>query len=130
MSREPLLVVAANLALFILVASAPPFKAIHHHWIFPILAVLLGAQWALLRRRPAARGAVLSLLAFLLIMGFVRRYSISACFGRCAFKLAGTHWIAALVYAGEAIRAGSRRAWPVAAACLLLSGGWLVAAWR
>lgn len=124
--REAALVVAGNLALFIAVASAPWFQAAHHHWIFPLLAAPLAAQWALLARRPGARGAVLGILAFLLIMGLARHESILACFGRCGFKLAATFLIAAAVFAGEAARAGSRRARWGAGACLLLSGGWLL----
>lgn len=137
---EAALVVAANLALFILVVSTPWFQAAHHHWIFPLLAALLAAQWALLARRPGARGAVLFVLGFLLVMGCARRSTILACFGRCGFKLAVTFFIAALVYAGEALRGmpgeaepvpwTRRRALGTALSCLFLSGIWLAAACR
>lgn len=104
---------AFNLALFSLVTSVPAFRDLHHHWIFPVLAALFAAQWALAgglvrfsaleKADPAAlRSALLSLLAFLVLMGIVRHQTILACYGRCSFKLAGAAALAAAVFAGQA----------------------------
>lgn len=111
-------VIAGNLALFIAVTGAPAFQALHHHWIFPLLAGVLAFEWSLtggiwrLDRsgsagKDAARTTVLSLLAFLILMGIVRHDSILTCFGRCAFKLAGAALIAAAVFAAESRRGGA-----------------------
>lgn len=100
---------AANLGLFIALTASPAFQRLHHHWIFPILALVLAVEWALLGGRlqggwaaavslGSARQAVLSLLAFLILMGVVRHETILACVGRCSFKLAGAALVAALVF--------------------------------
>lgn len=106
--------VAFNLCAFILVTSLPAFQDLHHHWIFPVLAVIFAAQWALAGGLPrpslperalhpgAARSALLFLLGFLLLMGIVRHQSILACFGRCSFKLGGAAALAAAVFGGQA----------------------------
>lgn len=93
--------VAGNLALFYVLVTRPAFQAAHHHWIFPLLAVFLLLQWAAtlaLPPRPldpaALRASVLSLLAFLLVLGIVRHATILACFDRCSFKLAAANLLA------------------------------------
>lgn len=105
---------AFNLALFSAVTSLPAFTELHHHWIFPVLACLFSAQWALaggllrfsaLEERAdaaALRATLLSLLAFLILMGIVRHQTILACFGRCSFKLGGAAALAAAVFARQA----------------------------
>jgi hypothetical protein len=105
-SRAVAGVIAANLALFIVVVSLPSFEASHHHWIFPALAGLFAFQWLLtlprigegLWDRRAARAALVSLIAFLLIMGIVRHATILACFDRCSFKLAAAAAAGGLVF--------------------------------
>lgn len=106
--------VALNLLLFSAVTSLPAFRELHHHWIFPVLAAIFSAQWALAGGllRPAwlekkadpaaARGAALFLLGFLMLMGIVRYQTILACFGRCSFKLGAA---AALAAAGFFLQA-------------------------
>ena len=100
-------VVAANLGLFLAVVVHPRFQAAHHHWIFPVLAFGLAAQWALtflplvparLADRRAARAAVLSTLLFVLLIGVARHATILACFDRCAFKLAAAAAAAGLAF--------------------------------
>ncbi len=100
-------VVAANIGLFLAVVVHPAFQAAHHHWIFPVLALGLAAQWALsflplvparLADRAAARSAVLSVLLFVLLIGVVRHATILACFDRCAFKLAAAAAAAGLAF--------------------------------
>ncbi|MFA6091962.1 MAG: M28 family peptidase [Elusimicrobiota bacterium] len=105
--RAKTAVVAFNLGLFILITLLPAFETAHHHWIFPILASLLAVQWALALALPedarlleprATRAAIVSCLAFLLIMGILRHATILACFDRCAFKLAAAAALAAAVF--------------------------------
>lgn len=116
--RTAAAVAAANLALFALVTSLPAFQAAHHHWIFPLLAALLGAQWAatfVLRPSPgalggygdpmAAREAVVSALAFLLVMGIARHATILTCFDRCSWKLAAAALIASPVFLAQRLSA-------------------------
>ncbi len=110
------MMVAAGLVVFILVTSAPVFQALHHHWIFPVLAAILTIEWALAGgwgrvRKPlrfvdpaAARVAILSILAFLILMGVVRHQTILACVDRCSFKLGGAALMAAVVFAIQARR--------------------------
>ena len=127
--------VVLNLLLFILVASSDAFQRVHHHWIFPVLAVPLALEWGLaggvLSAGPAphavargARAGVLSILAFLIFMGLVRHFTILACFGRCSFKLGGAALLAAAVFGGQS-RLRDRGFWDktmsesAALACLL-----------
>lgn len=98
--------VAANLLLFIAVVSLPAFREAHHHWIFPVLAVLLSLEWCAAWLLPAkgpvdpavVRASIVSTLLFLLVMGVVRHATILACFDRCSFKLAAAALIAAPVF--------------------------------
>lgn len=89
-----------NLALFCGLTTLPAFQAAHHHWIFPVLALLLAAQWAATfpLKAEQARSPLLSLLAFLLTLGVVRHATILTCFDRCAFKLAAACLLAAPVF--------------------------------
>jgi len=115
-------VAALNLLLFSAVTSLPAFRELHHHWIFPVLAAIFFAQWALAGGllRPArlekaadsaaARGAALFLLGFLMLMGIVRHQTILACFGRCSFKLGAAAALSAAVFAGQA-RLGDAAWW-------------------
>lgn len=106
--------VILNLVVFMLVASSQSFQELHHHWIFPVMGIIISAQWTLaggvfrLSRLDAAldlkaaRSALLFLLGFLMLMGIVRHQTILACFGRCSFKLALAAALAAAVYAAQA----------------------------
>src|SRR3989339_329914 len=92
--------VILNLIIFILVTSSRSFQDLHHHWIFPVLGLIISAQWALaggllkISRLEAAldlkaaRTVLLFMLGVLLLMGVVRHQTILACFGNCSFKLA------------------------------------------
>jgi hypothetical protein len=96
-------VAASNLAVFIAITSLPAFKAAHHHWIFPALASALILQWAGSFALPSkegglARQGLISLLAFLLVMGIVRHATILACFDRCSFKLGLAALMAAPIF--------------------------------
>lgn len=93
-------VVILNLILFLVVVTFPAFQAAHHHWIFPVLAVLVVVEWAATFALPlaAARSSLLSLLLFLLVMGIVRHATILTCFDRCAFKLAAAAALAAPIF--------------------------------
>ncbi len=112
MQKTSVAVIIANLALFIGLASLPAFQELHHHWIFPILAGLFIAQWlAAGPLRPlgwlepaAARGTVLGLLGFLLVMGIVRHWTILHCIGRCSAKLGLAAAMAAPVFLAAADR--------------------------
>jgi len=113
-TRAVAVVIIANLALFLAVVTLPAFQASHHHWIFPIMAVFVAAQWALtfiaaqaapLIDRRALRGAVVSLLVFLLVIGLARHATILACFERCSFKLAAAAAIAGCVFIGHILTA-------------------------
>ncbi len=117
--RAAFAVVIINLLLFIAVASLPSFQTAHHHWIFPILAVLLSLQWAATfalnnasgkHAAAMARSALISAILFLLIMGVVRHATILACFDRCAFKLAAAAAFAAPVFWAHG-RLGGGRWW-------------------
>jgi hypothetical protein len=97
-------VIIVNLLVFLGVVALPAFQSAHHHWIFPVLAALFAAQWALtfaLADGAPLRASVISLLVFLLVMGIARHATILACFDRCSFKLAGAAAIAGLVFAGQ-----------------------------
>lgn len=135
MGRTISSVIIANLILFVMVTSSQAFQDLHHHWIFPILAGVFIVEWAasggLSSWRsssrwydPAvARDTVLSLLAFLLVMGIVRHWSILHCIGRCSLKLGGACFMAGAAFWAQA-RLGSRFWGPVrsktaALACLL-----------
>lgn len=104
-------VIIVNLAAFLGVVTAPSFQAAHHHWIFPVLAVVFAAQWALTFvpargaavDRGALRASVVSLLVFLLVMGIARHATILACFDRCSFKLAGAAAIAGAVFLAHSL---------------------------
>jgi len=100
-------VIIVNLVLFLAVVTLPAFQAAHHHWIFPVLAVLFAAQWGLTFipssiDRSALRASVVSMLVFLLIMGIARHATILACFDRCSFKLAAAAALAGCVFLGQA----------------------------
>ncbi len=137
-------VVCLNLGLFLLLVSLPAFQAAHHHWIFPALAGSIAVQWGLsfaLARGKEARGSLLGLLLFLLVMGILRHATILACFERCAFKLSAAAAIAAAVFGAQG-RLGGGGWWnpsrsdlaalgaAVWASALALSGlraaGWLI----
>ncbi|MBI5882988.1 MAG: hypothetical protein HZB91_07785 [Elusimicrobia bacterium] len=93
-----------------MVTSSQAFQDLHHHWIFPVLAGVFIVEWAasggLSSWRsssrwydPAiARDTVLSLLAFLLVMGIVRHWSILHCIGRCSLKLGGACFMAGAAF--------------------------------
>lgn len=100
MNRTVWAVLAANLALFIGVTSLPAFQSLHHHWIFPVLAVLLTVEWGIAAglKNPSAGTTVLSLLAFLILMGVVRHHSILTCIGNCSLKLGSGAGVAAAVF--------------------------------
>ncbi|MEK7233005.1 MAG: M28 family peptidase, partial [Elusimicrobiota bacterium] len=105
--RAAFTVVIVNLVLFIAVSALAIFQTAHHHWIFPIFAVLIALQWAAtctinntLEKFDSAmaRSSLISALLFLLIMGVIRHATILACFDRCAFKLAAASAFAAPVF--------------------------------
>ncbi|MBI5247408.1 MAG: M28 family peptidase [Elusimicrobia bacterium] len=111
-TRAAAAVVVANLLLFLAVVTLPAFQAAHHHWIFPIFAVLLASQWALtfvpvkfdrFLDRRLLRGSVVSTLVFLLVIGITRHATILACFDGCSFKLAAAALIAGLVFLIQAL---------------------------
>lgn len=123
--------VIANLALFIAVVSLPAFRAAHHHWIFPVLAVLLAGQWASTFAfapealdREALRGSFTSLLVFLLVMGIARHATILACFDRCSLKLALAAAVAGAVFLGQA-SVRDRGFWSPVRAQVAAAGAWL-----
>lgn len=122
--------VIANLLLFLAVVTLPAYQAAHHHWIFPVLAALFAAEWALTfvpfrgLDRTALRGSVVSLLVFLLVIGIARHATILACFDRCSFKLAAAAAIAGGVFVGQmASRSGGF--WGPLRSSLAASGAWL-----
>jgi len=131
-TRTILAGIILNLILFIVVTSLPAFQELHHHWIFPVLGVIISAQWALatiprlgsVLDLKAARTVSLFMLGFLILMGVVRHQTILACFGRCMFKLGSASALAAAVYLGQA-RLGDdsfwnpARAYTAALACAL-----------
>lgn len=94
-------VIILNLLIFLAVTTMPAFQAAHHHWIFPLLAAVLAAQWAatFILKIPDARSPLLSVLLFLLCVGIARHATILTCFDRCAFKLAAAAAVAAPVFA-------------------------------
>ncbi len=126
-------VIILNLAVFLGVVTLPAFQAAHHHWIFPVLAVLFTAQWALtfvpspadkLVERAALRASVVSMLVFLLVMGIARHATILACFDRCSFKLAAAAAIAGGVFLGQSWTR-SEGFWNPLRASLAATGAWL-----
>ena len=126
-------VIIANLLVFLAVVSLPAFKAAHHHWIFPVLAAALAAQWVLTFipapgkervDRRLLRGGVVSLLVFLLVMGIARHATILACFDRCAFKLGAAAAIAGVVFLGQAWAADAGF-WDPLRARVAAAGAWL-----
>lgn len=128
-----------NLVIFILVTSSQNFQDLHHHWIFPVMGLILSAQWALagglfrisrldaLLDLKAARSVLLFTLGILLLMGVVRHQTILACFGRCSFKLSLAMFMGAVVYGIQA-RLGDDSFWsPARAATAALACGlWAV----
>lgn len=99
--------IIGNLCLFLAVVALPAFEAAHHHWIFPVLAILFAAQWGLTFILPsidrsALRASVVSMLVFLLIIGIARHATIFACFDRCSFKLAAAAALAGCIFLGQA----------------------------
>lgn len=125
-------VLAVNLTLFILITSLPAAQTAHHHWIFSVLAVIFGLQYLFLRcvgrerwaQAPRAEGTILSLLAFLLLAGVVRHFTILSCFAHCAGKLSG----AALIAAWAFLLHGSQRRpgfWDPLRCRLAAAGGFL-----
>lgn len=126
-------VLIVNLGFFLAVVTLPAFQAAHHHWIFPVLAALLSAQWALtfvpspadrLIDRAALRGAVVALLVFLLVIGIARHATILACFDRCSFKLAAAAALAGAAFLGQ-LAARDRGFWNPLRASLAAAGAWL-----
>ncbi len=126
--------VILNLIIFILVTSSRSFQDLHHHWIFPVLGLIISAQWALaggllkISRLEAAldlkaaRTVLLFMLGVLLLMGVVRHQTILACFGNCSFKLAlamalGTAVCAVQARLGDDSFWGPARAYTAALAC-------------
>jgi len=125
--------VIANLLLFLAVVTLPAYQAAHHHWIFPVLAVLFAAEWALtfvpspadkVVDRPALRASVVSLLVFLLVIGIARHATILACFDRCSFKLAAAAALAGCVFLGQMWSRGAGF-WDPLRSSLAASGAWL-----
>ncbi len=125
--------VIANLLLFLAVVTLPAYQAAHHHWIFPVLAVLFAAEWALtfamsgadkLVDHNALRASVVSLLVFLLVIGIARHATILACFDRCSFKLAAAAALAGCVFLGQ-MWSRSSGFWGPLRASLAASGAWL-----
>ncbi len=120
-------VVIANLLLFLALTTSPAFQAAHHHWIFPILAASVAAQWAatFALKTPSARSPLLSVLLFLLCIGIARHATILTCFDRCAFKLAAAAGLAAPVFLLQS-RLGAAGWWTPLRANLVAFGA---AAW-
>ncbi len=125
--------VIANLLLFLAVVTLPAYQAGHHHWIFPVLAALFAAEWALtfvpspvdrLVDRPALRASVVSLLVFLLVIGIARHATILACYDRCSFKLAAAAALAGGVFLGQ-MWSRSEGFWDPLRSSLAASGAWL-----
>ncbi|MBI2787589.1 MAG: M28 family peptidase [Elusimicrobia bacterium] len=125
--------VIANLLLFLAVVTLPAYQAAHHHWIFPVLAVLFAVEGALtfppspadaLVDRGALRASVVSLLVFLLVIGIARHATILACFDRCSFKLAAAAALAGCVFLGQMWSRGAGF-WDPLRASLAASGAWL-----
>lgn len=125
--------VVANLLLFLAVVTLPAYQASHHHWIFPVLAALFAAEWALtfvpspadkLVDRPALRASIVSVLVFLLVIGIARHASILACFERCSFKLAAAAALAGGVFLGQ-MWSRSGGFWDPLRSSLAASGAWL-----
>lgn len=116
-------VVVLNLALFCALTTLPAFQSAHHHWIFPLLALLIALQWAATfpLKAETARSPLLSLLAFLLTLGVVRHATILTCFDRCAFKLAAACLLAAPVFLAQARLGGA--GWWTPRRCLLAGLG-------
>src|SRR4051812_14322525 len=105
--RAAAAVILINLILFVLVTSLPSFQAAHHHWIFPVLSILLAGQWIFTWTLDAAfpylsprtlRGGILFGLIFFISMGIIRHATILACFDQCGFKLAAAAAIASLIF--------------------------------
>lgn len=126
-------VIVVNLGLFLAVVTLPAFQAAHHHWIFPVFASLLAAQWALtfvaspadrLVDRGVLRASVVSMLVFLLIIGIARHATILACFDRCSFKLAAAAAIAGCVFLGQ-MRTRDEGFWNPLRASLAAIASWL-----
>jgi len=126
-------VVIANLLVFLALVTFPAFQASHHHWIFPVLAVVFSAEWAMtfipsradeVVERAALRASVVSLLVFLLVIGIARHATILACFDRCSFKLAAAAALAGLVFLGQ-LAARDAGFWNPLRAGLAASGAWL-----
>lgn len=125
--------VIANLLLFLALVALPAYQAAHHHWIFPVLAALFAAEWALtfvpspadeFVDRAALRSSVVSLLVFLLVIGIARHATILACFDRCSFKLAAAAALAGVVFLGQT-RTRSGGFWDPLRAGLAAAGAWL-----
>lgn len=125
--------VVANLLLFLAVVTLPAYQASHHHWIFPVLAALFAAEWALtfvpspadkLVDRPALRASIVSVLVFLLVIGIARHATILACFERCSFKLAAAAALAGGVFLGQ-MWSRSGGFWDPLRSSLAASGAWL-----
>lgn len=140
-TRAVAAVVIVNLLVFLALTTAPAFQAAHHHWVFPILAAALAAQWAatFLLKTPGARSPLLSVLLFLLCIGIARHATILTCFDQCAFKLAAAAVIAAPVFLTQSWLGGAGwwtpkranlAAWGAAAwALYLATRGWWLASW-
>jgi len=108
--RTIFILVAFNLLLFIGVASSPPFQAIHHHWIFLVLALSYIFQWSLLGGiicikgtdrfldLKTARMTILFIMAHLLLVGIARYVTVLTCFDQCGFKLGLTAILIGMVF--------------------------------
>lgn len=88
---------SVNLILFIALTTLPAFRNIHHHWILPVLALLFAIEWRLVRS-AAARGVLLWIVAFLMLMGIARHDTILRCFDQCSLKLAAAVFISGVVF--------------------------------
>jgi hypothetical protein len=89
---------AVNLLLFILGAQFLFLGPIHHHWVFPFEALLLGAQYAYFSRRglKPARITILFLLGLLFLVAVLRWETIHTCIDHCVPKVAWAIFIALL----------------------------------
>ncbi|MBI5211173.1 MAG: hypothetical protein HY927_14470 [Elusimicrobia bacterium] len=137
MQRTAFSVITGNLVVFILLTSWPAFQEIHHHWVFPILAAVFIVEWSIIPvSKPSAwfdprfaRPAILSILAFLLLMGIVRHWSILHCVGRCSLKLGGAAALSSVVFLAQTRQRdplwNPARSQTAALACLLWAA-WLL----
>lgn len=108
MHRSSLYVVGAiisiNLILFILASRFLFLDLIHHHWILPFEAGIVGAQYVLVSRRAplawrsAAKRTLLVLLALVCLIGVARFETVSTCSEGCVPKLVAAFLLAGLAF--------------------------------